>query len=282
MLSRKWPFLLFPFSSNRLAIFNLETSLIHIVQSLMIALEVNQTHNFCKKEADCVTLPLSVAVDPSAHHRGAAGAMPWNPGMLPQQPEPPAQYQGQAAAAAAAAKPKKPSKVARQVAAMNSSAEGGEGTPQRMKRITNTDDVYTIHKTAEGQIKFRCKMCHRCFNLKCTLLRHVRHQHQGRFVPHPCPQCGQVFKRTDHLKVHLKKIHQIEQLSSRQQARLQAAGEGSPAELAGEGGLQIVDTEGEEGDVGSPMLVGEIAESPIAAEEEEEELEEEIAEPTPA
>ena len=86
------------------------------------------------------------------------------------------------------------------------------------------------------------------------------------------------------LKVHLKKIHQIEQLSSRQQARLQAAGgEGSPAELAGEGGLQIVDAEGEEGDVGSPLLVGEIAESPIAAEEEEEEeLEEEIAEPTPA
>ena len=205
--------------------------------------------------------------------------MPWNPGMLPQQPEPP-QYQ-----AASAAKPKKPSKVARQVAAMGNSGEGAEGgTPQRMKRITNTDDVYTIHKTAEGQIKFRCKMCHRCFNLKCTLLRHVRHQHQGRFVPHPCPQCGQVFKRTDHLKVHLKKIHQIEQLSSRQQARLQSAAQA--AEGGEGGGLQIVDDgEGEEGDVGSPLLlgeaVGEIAESPIEAEEEEE-LEEEIAEPTPA
>ena len=122
-------------------------------------------------------------------------------------------------------------------------------------------------------------MCHRCFNLKCTLLRHVRHQHQGRFVPHPCPQCGQVFKRTDHLKVHLKKIHQIEQLSSRQQARLEAA---QSADQGGDNQL-IIDTDGGEegGDVGSPLLVGEIAESPIAAEEEEE-LEEEIAEPTPA
>ena len=221
----------------------------------------------------------------------ALAAAGWNP-HLPQQPEPPL---AGAAGGQNSPRPKKPSKVARQLAAMNAvvtppgvgdptAGAGGQQQQQRMKRITNTDDVYTIHKTSEGAVKFRCKMCHRCFNLKCTLLRHVRHQHQGRFVPHPCPQCGQVFKRTDHLKVHLKKIHQIEQLSSRQQARLQAAGgEGSPAELAGEGGLQIVDAEGEEGDVGSPLLVGEIAESPIAAEEEEEEeLEEEIAEPTPA
>ena len=224
----------------------------------------------------------------------ALAAAGWNP-HLPQQPEPPLAGAG----GQNSPRPKKPSKVARQLAAMNAAVTppgggdpaGAGGQQQRMKRITNTDDVYTIHKTSEGALKFRCKMCHRCFNLKCTLLRHVRHQHQGRFVPHPCPQCGQVFKRTDHLKVHLKKIHQIEQLSSRQQARLQAAGGeggGSPADLAGggggEGGLQIVDAEGEEGDVGSPLLVGEIAESPIAAEEEEEEeeLEEEIAEPTPA
>ena len=219
--------------------------------------------------------------------------MAWNP-HLPQQPEPPGLH------SPSPNKPKKPSKVARQLAAMHTpeplpGTPGGQpGTPvgqpgsQRMKRITNTDDVYTIHKTAEGATKFRCVMCHRCFNLKCTLLRHVRHQHQGRFVPHPCPQCGQVFKRTDHLKVHLKKIHQIEQLSSRQQARLLEASQ-NQAEGAGEGGLQISGVvggllEGEEGDMGSPLAVGEIAESPIAAgeEEEEEELEEEIAEPTPA
>ncbi|XP_059090070.1 protein tramtrack, beta isoform-like isoform X1 [Tigriopus californicus] len=78
----------------------------------------------------------------------------------------------------------------------------------RLKRLTNTDDVYTIEKTPDGD-KFRCKACSRRFNLKCTLLRHVRHQHQGRYRPHPCPECGQVFKRTDHLKVHLKKIHQV-------------------------------------------------------------------------
>ena len=215
--------------------------------------------------------------------------MAWNP-HLPQQPEPPGGGGGQNSGPSPN-KPKKPSKVARQLASMatppaadpvGSGQQGQQG--QRMKRITNTDDVYTIHKTAEGALKFRCKMCHRCFNLKCTLLRHVRHQHQGRFVPHPCPQCGQVFKRTDHLKVHLKKIHQIEQLSSRQQARLQSAAQA--AEGGEGGGLQIVDDgEGEEGDVGSPLLlgeaVGEIAESPIEAEEEEE-LEEEIAEPTPA
>ena len=215
---------------------------------------------------------LSVAVDPAR-----AAALAWNP-HLPQQPEPPGLQ------ISPSPNKKKPSKVARQLAGMTPAdpAAVGQGGPgpigqpaaARMKRITNTDDVYTIHKTAEGALKFRCKMCHRCFNLKCTLLRHVRHQHQGRFVPHPCPQCGQVFKRTDHLKVHLKKIHQIEQLSSRQQARLaEAAGQ------AGEAGPGLLIDEGEEGDIGSPSFVGEIAESPIAADEE---LEEEIAEPVPA
>jgi len=81
-------------------------------------------------------------------------------------------------------------------------------SPTRLKRITNTDSVYTMCQTPEGS-KFQCAICARVFNLKCTLLRHVRHQHQGRFVPHPCKTCGQVFKRTDHLKVHMKKIHNL-------------------------------------------------------------------------
>ena len=85
----------------------------------------------------------------------------------------------------------------------------GHASPtNRLKRLTNTDSVYTMCQTPEGP-KFQCAMCARIFNLKCTLLRHVRHQHQGRFVPHPCKSCGQVFKRTDHLKVHMKKIHNI-------------------------------------------------------------------------
>ena len=85
----------------------------------------------------------------------------------------------------------------------------GHASPtNRLKRLTNTDSVYTMCETPEGQ-KFQCAQCARIFNLKCTLLRHVRHQHQGRFVPHPCKTCGQVFKRTDHLKVHMKKIHNI-------------------------------------------------------------------------
>jgi len=81
----------------------------------------------------------------------------------------------------------------------------------RLKRLNNASNhnVYTQYQTAEGQVRFRCTECSRSFNLKCTLLRHVRHQHQGRFVPHPCRICGQVFKRTDHLKVHMKKIHRI-------------------------------------------------------------------------
>ena len=86
---------------------------------------------------------------------------------------------------------------------------GGEmASPTRLKRITNTDSVFTLCQTPEGT-KFQCAMCARVFNLKCTLLRHVRHQHQGRFVPHPCKTCGQIFKRTDHLKVHMKKIHNV-------------------------------------------------------------------------
>ena len=84
----------------------------------------------------------------------------------------------------------------------------GHASPTRLKRITNTDSVYTMCQTPEGA-KFQCAICARVFNLKCTLLRHVRHQHQGRFVPHPCKTCGQVFKRTDHLKVHMKKIHNM-------------------------------------------------------------------------
>ena len=81
----------------------------------------------------------------------------------------------------------------------------------RLKRLNNAQNhnVYTQYQNAEGQVRFRCTECSRSFNLKCTLLRHVRHQHQGRFVPHPCRICGQVFKRTDHLKVHMKKIHRI-------------------------------------------------------------------------
>lgn len=84
-------------------------------------------------------------------------------------------------------------------------------TVPRLKRLNNAQqhNVYTLCQTAEGAMKYRCTECSRCFNLKCTLLRHVRHQHQGRFVPHPCGQCGQVFKRTDHLKVHMRKIHKM-------------------------------------------------------------------------
>ena len=86
----------------------------------------------------------------------------------------------------------------------------------RLKRLNSAQQhtVYSLCQTPEG-VKYRCTACSRCFNLKCTLLRHVRHQHQGRFVPHPCGHCGQVFKRTDHLKVHMKKIHNISS-SSRQ------------------------------------------------------------------
>jgi uncharacterized Zn-finger protein len=157
-------------------------------------------------------------------------------------------------------KQNKTPKVALQLAVSATPTADGSGG-QRLKRITNTDNVFTLHKTDEGIEKFRCKACHRCFNLKCTLLRHVRHQHQGRFVPHPCPQCGQVFKRTDHLKVHLKKIHQIEAVSSRQQARMAAE---EAAIAAGEG-------EGEENMVESPMAIGEIADSPLGIEEGEEE-----------
>ena len=84
----------------------------------------------------------------------------------------------------------------------------GHASPTRLKRISNADSVYTMCQTSDGA-KFQCTICARVFNLKCTLLRHVRHQHQGRFVPHPCKTCGQVFKRTDHLKVHMKKIHNL-------------------------------------------------------------------------
>ena len=81
----------------------------------------------------------------------------------------------------------------------------------RLKRLNSAaqSTVYSVVTAPDGTVKFRCMACSRIFNLKCTLLRHVRHQHQGRFVPHPCGQCGQVFKRTDHLKVHMRKIHNM-------------------------------------------------------------------------
>ncbi len=96
--------------------------------------------------------------------------------------------------------------------------EGGATPPTpRLKRLNNAQqhNVYTLVDAGNGKTKFRCTACSRCFNLKCTLLRHVRHQHQGRFVPHPCGQCGQVFKRTDHLKVHMRKIHKMASTSRR-------------------------------------------------------------------
>ena len=88
--------------------------------------------------------------------------------------------------------------------------EGGDKSTNRLKRLNRAAQMNAIAmcQTAEGT-KFRCKKCNRVFNLRCTVLRHVRHQHEGRFVPHPCSQCGQVFKRTDHLKVHMRKIHNV-------------------------------------------------------------------------
>ena len=88
--------------------------------------------------------------------------------------------------------------------------EGGDKSTNRLKRLNRAAQMNAIAmcQTAEGP-KFRCKKCNRVFNLRCTVLRHVRHQHEGRFVPHPCSQCGQVFKRTDHLKVHMRKIHNV-------------------------------------------------------------------------
>ena len=101
----------------------------------------------------------------------------------------------------------------------------------RLQRLNSAQQhtVYSMCQTPEG-VKYRCTACSRCFNLKCNLLRHVRHQHQGRFVPHPCGQCGQVFKRTDHLKVHMKKIHNIS-TSSRQLNRAMSLS-ANPAESA--------------------------------------------------
>jgi len=117
--------------------------------------------------------------------------------------------------------------------------EGPPGTPppghasptNRLKRLTNTDSVYTMCQTPDGP-KFQCAMCARIFNLKCTLLRHVRHQHQGRFVPHPCKTCGQVFKRTDHLKVHMKKIHNLSVKNPIPQTSVPAIMAPSPTTLA--------------------------------------------------
>ena len=101
-------------------------------------------------------------------------------------------------------------------------------TVPRLKRLNNAQqhNVYTLCQTAEGAMKFRCTECNRCFNLKCTLLRHVRHQHQGRFVPHPCGQCGQVFKRTDHLKVHMRKIHKMTSVSRSNRGQNSSGGGG--------------------------------------------------------
>lgn len=104
----------------------------------------------------------------------------------------------------------------------------------RLKRLNNAQqhNVYTLCHTAEGTQKFRCTECSRTFNLKCTLLRHVRHQHQGRFVPHPCGQCGQVFKRTDHLKVHMRKIHKMTSQSRNQRGQQSQTPAGGSAETA--------------------------------------------------
>ena len=90
-------------------------------------------------------------------------------------------------------------------------AAPGSDSGKRLKRLNRAAQMNAIAMVQgpDGTPKFRCKQCNRVFNLRCTVLRHVRHQHEGRFVPHPCSQCGQVFKRTDHLKVHMRKIHNV-------------------------------------------------------------------------
>ena len=130
----------------------------------------------------------------------------------------------------------------------------------RLKRISNTESVYTLIKTSTGD-KFACRLCSRSFNLRCTLLRHVRHQHQGRFVPHPCPQCGQIFKRTDHLKVHLKKIHNVE--TPTRASRMKAKKEQEEMLMAG-------GVNNEEDEIDATVV--EMEEEEMIEEEEEEEV----------
>ncbi len=182
----------------------------------------------------------------------------------------------------------KASKVAMQLAAANAAARDESG--QRMKRNTNTRDVCTQYRAADGSDRFRCNRCLKSFNLRCTVLRHVRQQHEGRFVPHPCPECGQVFKRTDHLKVHRKKIHQIDTISSRTYARkAAAAAAAAAAEATGGAGKDVsgdvdglslgeVEADDEEGMVDSPSMVIVSSECVEGGEEEEEEEEEEVDE----
>merc|ERR1711953_1181382 len=51
-------------------------------------------------------------------------------------------------------------------------------------------------------------------------------------VPHPCGQCGQVFKRTDHLKVHMRKIHKMTSQSRNQRGQQSQNPVGGSAETA--------------------------------------------------
>ncbi len=168
--------------------------------------------------------------------------------------------------------PRRAAKAAERQAQAAAAAAAAAASGGRLKRLTNTDNVYTMMKTAEGD-KFKCRSCHRCFNLKCTLLRHVRHQHQGRYVPHPCPQCGQIFKRTDHLKVHLRKIHNI--------VSAKRAGRGGGAAAAGSAAGGAAAAGAADGDDAMNLSAAEGSDSPVGSDleegdEEEEELEEGI------
>ncbi|OXA48255.1 Transcription factor IIIA [Folsomia candida] len=83
-------------------------------------------------------------------------------------------------------------------------------TPKKSRRSEKEKDNSPPCPDDDGIFDpLKCSVCFKKFSSVETTDRHFRHQHDETFIPLLCPSdnCDLTFKRRDHLKRHLDKIH---------------------------------------------------------------------------